>query len=79
MIQVISLPSLKAPVPIDCTFDQAIQWYIITTKRDENERLVSTFTLKPWLEYSENESGETVITTRQLELFEPDCDCELCK
>tara|TARA_R110002167_G_scaffold9397_1_gene42935 strand:- start:243 stop:1697 length:1455 start_codon:yes stop_codon:yes gene_type:complete len=71
--------SLKAPVPIDCTFDQAIQWYIITTKRDENERLVSTFTLKPWLEYSENESGETVITTRQLELFEPDCDCELCK
>tara|TARA_R110002153_G_scaffold82288_1_gene207778 strand:- start:344 stop:1816 length:1473 start_codon:yes stop_codon:yes gene_type:complete len=79
--------SLKAPVTIDCTFDQAIQWYIITTKRDENERIVSTFTLKPWFEYSENESGETVITTRQLELFDSesdlgdvvDCDCELCK
>tara|TARA_R110002073_G_scaffold173209_1_gene330416 strand:+ start:6624 stop:8078 length:1455 start_codon:yes stop_codon:yes gene_type:complete len=73
--------SLKAPVPIDCTFDQAIQWYTITTKRDENNRLVSTFTLKPWFEYSEDDSGETVITTRQLELFdiEPDCNCELCK
>jgi hypothetical protein len=79
---------LKAPVAIDCTYEQAIEFYVITTKKVEYilngetyHRNESVFTLKPWLEYSEDDSGETVITTRQLELFdiESDCDCELCK
>ena len=67
----------KAPVPIDCTFDQAIEFYVITTKTVEYiingetyQKPESIFTLKPWLEYSEDEYGNLTIINRQLDLFE---------
>ena len=68
---------LKAPVPIDCTYEQAIEFYVITTKTVEYvingetyQKPVSVFTLKPWLEYSKDEYGNLTIINRQLDLFE---------
>ena len=68
---------LKAPVPIDCTYDQAIEFYVITTKTVEYvingetyQKPESIFTLKPWLEYSKDEYGNLTIINRQMDLFE---------
>lgn len=67
---------LKAPVPIDCTFEQAVEFYVITTKTVEYmfngeyyEKPESVFTLKPWLEYSVDDYGNVTIIDRQLDLF----------
>ena len=68
---------LKAPVAIDCTYEQAVEWYVITTKIVEYQRNGETyqrnesvFTLKPWLEYSKDEYGNVTIVNHQLDLFE---------
>ena len=77
---------LKAPVAIDCTFEQAVEFYVITNKKVEYmfngetyQRNESVFTLKPWLEYSEDDYGNVTIINRQLDLFDANCDCELCQ